>query len=191
MTSQTERVAVLVPVKAFDRAKVRLAPALAPRERARLARVMAEHVLVAAAPLPVAVVCDDDEVAAWARTRDARVVWAPGAGLNGAVETGVAVLGELGHERVIVAHGDLPFAGPLAWLSRSAGVTLVPDHRDDGTNVVCVPATSGFGFAYGPGSFARHSIEARRLELPLRVVREPGLGFDVDLPADLLHAPVG
>ena len=81
MTSQTDRVAVLVPVKAFDRAKVRLAPALAPRERERLARVMAEHVLAAAAPLPVAVVCDDADVAAWARAKDARVVWSPGAGL--------------------------------------------------------------------------------------------------------------
>ena len=186
MTSQTERVAVLVPVKAFDRAKVRLAPALAPRERARLARVMAEHVLAAAAPLPVAVVCDDDEVAAWARTRDARVVWAPGAGLNGAVETGVAVLGELGHERVIVAHGDLPFAGPLAWLSRSAGVTLVPDHRDDGTNVACVPTGAGFRFSYGPGSLARHEAEARRLSLVVRIVRDPLLARDVDEPADLL-----
>src|SRR5207244_11280183 len=103
MTSQTDRVAVLVPVKAFDQAKVRLAPALGPRERARLARVMAEHVLAAAAPLPVAVVCDHDEVAAWARAMHAHVVCAPGAGLNAAVETGVAARGELGHERGIRA----------------------------------------------------------------------------------------
>ena len=185
MTSQTDRVAVLVPVKAFDRAKVRLAPALEPRERAHLARVMAEHVLAAAAPLPVAVVCDDDDVADWARARGARVVLAPGAGLNGAVETGVAVLGELGHERVIVAHGDLPLAGPLAWLSRSVGVTLVPDHRDDGTNVACIPTHADFRFSYGPGSLARHEAEGRRLGLPVRIVRDPLLARDVDEPADL------
>ena len=185
MTSQTDRVAVLVPVKAFDRAKVRLAPALEPRERAHLARVMAEHVLAAAAPLPIAVVCDDDEVADWARARGARVVLAPGAGLNGAVETGVAVLGELGHGRVIVAHGDLPLAGPLAWLSRSVGVTRVPDHRDDGTNVACIPTHAGFRFSYGQGSLARHEAEGRRLGLPVRIVRDPLLARDVDEPADL------
>ena len=64
-------------------------------------------------------------------------------------------------------------------------MTLVPDRREDGTNVACVPARTGFRFAYGPGSFARHQAEAARLRLPLRVVREPRLAWDVDVPADL------
>ena len=74
----------------------------------------------------------------------------------------------------------------MAWVARFAGVTLVPDRRDDGTNVICVPADAGFAFAYGPGSFHRHGAEAIRRGLPLRVVREPLLGHDVDVPADLL-----
>lgn len=182
-------VAVLVPVKAFGDAKQRLAPALDPPARAHLARAMAEHVLAAAAPLPVAVVCDDPSVATWAATHGARIVWTPGLGLNGAVAAGVAALAADGADRVIVAHADLPLAGPLAWLAGFPGVTLVPDHRDDGTNVACVPAASGFRFAYGPGSFRRHGAEARRLGLPLRVVRDRLLGHDVDLPADLAALP--
>ena len=59
-------VAVLVPVKAFAQAKIRLAPALDAAQRSQLARAMAERVLAAAHPLPVAVVCDDVEVARWA-----------------------------------------------------------------------------------------------------------------------------
>ena len=43
-------------------------------------------------------------------------------------------------------------------------------------------AAAGFQFSYGPGSFRRHGAEARRLGLSLRVVREPTLGWDVDLP---------
>jgi 2-phospho-L-lactate guanylyltransferase len=179
------RVAVLVPVKAFADAKRRLAPALAAPERARLAREMAEHVLAVASPLPTAVVCDDAAVADWARALRVRVVSAPGHGLNRAVEAGVAELGALGVERVIVAHGDLPFAGPLAWVAGFDGVTLVPDHRDDGTNVACVPTRATFRFAYGPGSFRRHGREALSRALPLRVVRDPLLGRDVDLPVDL------
>nr|MDP9021066.1 2-phospho-L-lactate guanylyltransferase [Actinomycetota bacterium] len=70
--------AVLVPVKAFARAKLRLAPALDGPARESLARAMAARVVAAAAPLPVTVVCDDDDVAAWARTNGASVVWAPG-----------------------------------------------------------------------------------------------------------------
>jgi 2-phospho-L-lactate guanylyltransferase len=181
-------IAVLVPIKAFTQAKERLAPALPPAERAALARAMAEHVLDVCAPLPTAVVCDDVDVAAWAREHGARVIWEPGRGLNRAVQEGVARLGDAGARRVIVAHGDLPLAGAVDWVAAFAGVTLVPDRRDDGTNVACVPTDAGFHFAYGPGSFHRHSIEAHRRGLALRVVREPRLGYDVDWPADLLPA---
>lgn len=181
------RAAVVVPVKDFGMAKVRLAPALNPAERAALARMMAGHVLASAAPLPVWVACDSHEVAAWAEAAGAGVLWGPGLGLNGAVGEGVATLAAEGFDRVIVAHADLPLAGELSWAARLDGVTIVPDRHDDGTNVLCVPAAASFTFAYGPGSYRRHAAEARRLGLAVRVVREPALGWDVDLPADLEH----
>lgn len=175
-------------MKAFGLAKVRLAPALRAPERAALARAMAASVLRAAAPLPAAVVCDDADVAAWAADHGAQVVWAPGRGLDGAVAEGVAALVRQGAARVIVAHADLPLAARLAWVARFAGVTLVPDRRDDGTNVICVPGAVPFPFSYGPGSFSRHAAAAFALDIPLRVVREPRLGRDVDVPADLAVA---
>lgn len=179
---------VLVPVKAFADAKARLAPALDPAARSALARRMAERVLAAAAPLPVAVVCDDAEVAAWARAHGAAVVDEPGRGLNGAVAAGVAFLEAAGAAEVVVAHADLPAARDLAAVAGFAGITLVPDRRHDGTNVVCVPAGSGFRFAYGAGSFRRHRAEAARSGLAWRVVDVPALAWDVDLPADLAGA---
>jgi 2-phospho-L-lactate guanylyltransferase len=146
---------------------------------------MATRVLEAAAPLPVAVVCDDAEVGRWAAEHGAMALPEPGRGLNGAVEAGVGRLAGLGASEVMVAHADLPMAHGLARLAGFDGVTLVPDRRDDGTNVVCVPAGAGFRFAYGPGSFARHRAEAERLGLAVRVVREPDLAWDVDVPADI------
>ena len=178
-----------MPVKAFAVAKARLAAVLDDGERADLARHMAERVLAAAAPLPAAVVCDDPAVAGWAAAAGARVLWTPGLGLDGAVAAGVAMLAAEGVDRVIVAHADLPQAESLAWLARGPGLTLVPDHRDDGTNVACVPAGAGFRFAYGAGSFLRHAAEGRRLGLAVRVVRDVRLGRDVDLPADLAFLP--
>jgi 2-phospho-L-lactate guanylyltransferase len=178
-------VAVLVPVKPFSQAKLRLAPALDASQRSRLARTMASHVLRCAGALPVAVVCDDTEVASWARREGALVVWEPERGLNRAVEAGVERLASEGVRRVIVAHADLARARDLGWVADFAGVTLVPDRNGNGTNVICVPAGSGLTFSYGPGSFSRHVTETRRLRLPLRVVHEPLLAHDVDLPADL------
>lgn len=178
-------VAVLVPVKSFGDAKVRLAPALDAQERAALARSMGECVLAAARPFPVAVVCDDAEVAAWARERGAVVISEPGRGLNGAVEAGVAHLAGCGVIEVIVAHADLPLAESFVAIAGWTGVTLVPDRHEDGTNVIALPASCGFRFAYGPGSFGRHAAEAQRLGLDVRVVNDPTLAWDVDVPADL------
>lgn len=177
--------AVLVPVKAFHLAKLRLAPALSPEGRQELARAMATQVVRSAGELPVAVVCDDDVVAAWATSLGARVIWAPGRGLNGAVQEGVRQLVELGVSHVVVAAGDLPLATDLEWVAGFAGVTLVPDRHEDGTNVVGLPAGTPFTFSYGPGSFSRHLEEAHRAGCPVRVVRSSPLAWDVDVPEDL------
>jgi 2-phospho-L-lactate/phosphoenolpyruvate guanylyltransferase len=182
------REAVLVPVKAFSQAKLRLASALSANHRASLARAMATRVVESAGELPVSVVCDDRDVANWARQLGALVIWEPGRGLNGAVQEGVSRLGSLGVELVVVAAGDLPLATDLAWVTRFPGITIVPDRRRDGTNVLSVPASSGFAFSYGPGSFARHVQEARRTGLPTRIVHSSTLAWDVDVPEDLVGA---
>jgi 2-phospho-L-lactate guanylyltransferase len=176
------RAAVVVPVKAFSRAKARLAPALDEAARSELARRMADRVLDAAGNLPVIVACDDDDVATWARERGAEVAWVPGTDLNGAV---TAAVDALDADTVVVAHADLPRADDLTAVVVEHGVALVPDRRHDGTNVLCVPVGAGFEFKYGPGSFARHVAEASRIGLPHVVLELPDLMWDVDEPADL------
>ncbi len=182
MTGST---AVLIPLKAFAGAKERLAGVLNPLERAELARRMAEGVVAAAAPLPVTVVCDDDEVDAWARRLGADVVRVDRPGLTNAVEAGVAVLAGNGVTEALVVHGDLPLAADLAGFTGFDGVTLVPDRHFDGTPVAVVPTDAGFRFAYGPGSYAAHVAEAERLGLPWRSIPDSDLGWDVDEPEDL------
>ncbi len=178
--------AVLVPVKAFDQAKRRLHLALSEPERAALSRAMADRVLTAARPLPVAVVCDDNEVAEWARARGALVIWEPGRGLNGAVEAGVDHLASMGVAQVTVAHADLPRARDITEVGEAEGITLVPDRYGNGTNVMALPTDVGFQFSYGPGSFARHRTEALRLGVTVRILDRPDLAWDVDEPGDVV-----
>lgn len=187
--------ALLVPVKSFRTAKLRLSPVLSGSERAGLARRLASGVLAAAGALPRNVVCDDTEVAEWAAAAGARVIWTPGLGLSGAVQAGVAVLASEGVEVVVVAHADLACPAGLDSIGSEGCVSLVPDLRHDGTNVAAMPAGAGFSFSYGPGSFERHRAEAARLGLSCLIVRDRRLAADVDLPEDLqlLHdfaAPV-
>lgn len=183
--------AVLVPIKAFSEAKQRLSSVLNPNERIELARFMAELVIQAAGDLPVAVVCDDLEVAAWSEAHGAAVLWEPGKGLNGAVDSGVGKLISEGANSVIVAHSDIPLVQNLAGLVGDFdGVTLVPDRYKDGTNVICVSdiavtSTPGFKFSYGPGSFYRHFRYARSIGLEIRVVEDELAACDIDLPEDI------
>ncbi len=190
VASASVRSAVLVPIKAFAAAKARLAPVLDPSARLALVQKMAVTVLEAAAPLAVAVVCDDEEVAEFAHARGADVVWTPGLGLDSAVAAGVLHLAAGGFDEAIVSHADLPLAtGFVALTGRGGTVTLVPDRREDGTNVAVVPTAAGFRFAYGAGSFARHAAEAERLGLAVHVERDERLAWDVDVPADLDGLP--
>src|ERR1700687_1196458 len=116
-------VGVLVPVKAFADAKQRLGEVLPAADRERLARAIATRVVAAAAPLSVWVVTDDDDVAVWAVEQGATPLRQERAGLNAAVTDAVAFLAAAGVDRVIVAHGDLPFATGLATPADGGGGT--------------------------------------------------------------------
>lgn len=180
--------AVLVPIKAFRDAKGRLADAYLPDQRARMARAMAARVLSAAEPMPVFVACDDDTVADWSAARGAEVLWTPGLGLNGAIEHGVELIAGKGFDHVIVSHGDLPLATHFGHLCEPGTVTLVPDHRFDGTNVQGRP-TGRFTARYGAGSFRAHLRDALAGPHRVRVVVDRHLAIDVDTVDDLLRDP--
>jgi 2-phospho-L-lactate guanylyltransferase len=197
---------VLIPVKDFELAKGRLAPQLPAGERAELARSMAARVVRAAGRMPALVVCDDDEVADWARSVGAHPLRIEVRGLNGALTAAVERLSALGPgespicldpsgsgaepngrspQHVVIAHGDLPRAETLEGLAEAGTVTIVPDRHLDGTNVMALPLGAGFEFHYGPGSFRAHCDEALRCGLDLRVRRVAALEFDIDTPDDL------
>ncbi|HWS46437.1 MAG TPA: 2-phospho-L-lactate guanylyltransferase [Acidimicrobiia bacterium] len=188
MTSRPDAATgIVVPVRSFTLAKARLAPALDRPARAALARTMAERVVSAAGDHPVAVVSSAPEVCEWATARGLDVLADPGS-LDDAAHAGRAWAAARGLVRYAVAHADLPRATSfdLVLSDGDAPVAvIVPDHRDDGTPVLSLPTDAAFAFAYGPGSAARHADVARRLGLDIRIVRDPSLAFDVDVPDDL------
>ena len=177
--------ALLVPLKSFAQAKARLASSLDEQARVILIKRFATRVLLAAGALPAFIVCDDGGVADWSIRHGALALYVPGLGLNGAVTAGVELLGTLGFDLVVVAHADLPFVEGLDRFGSDGEVTIAPDRRDDGTNVIAMPIGAPFHFSYGPGSFSRHVREAERLGLPYRIVRDRRFATDVDVPDDL------
>jgi 2-phospho-L-lactate/phosphoenolpyruvate guanylyltransferase len=184
---EPREVGVVLPLRSFSHGKARLEARLGRARRETLVREMADKVVLAARPMPVVVVTSASEVVAWAAAHDVQCIDDPGS-LDAAASAGRDHLRAQGCTRVVVAHGDLPFARSLAGVAGDGDgpvVAIVPSHRDDGTPVIAVPAAAPFEFSYGRGSFTRHTVHARALGLEVRVVRDPDLEFDVDEPDDL------
>jgi 2-phospho-L-lactate/phosphoenolpyruvate guanylyltransferase len=184
---------VVLPLRSVSHGKARLAAQLGATRREQLVRDMADRVVTAAASLDVVVVSSAPEVIAWANARGLRCIDDPGS-LDGAATAGRDHLRDRGFARIVVAHADLPFAETFDHVAGDGAVrvaVIVPCHRDDGTPVLAIPADVPFEFAYGPGSFARHCAHAAALGLEVRVVRDPALSFDVDVPDDLARMELG
>ncbi len=182
---------VLVPVKSFDLAKGRLSGRLDAADRARLARRMATGVVMAARPLPTYVVCDSDLVADWAVEVGIGALEVTATGLNPAVTEAAIMAASMGHDRAIICHADIPMASDLTWLDEAPynqGVVVVTDHHGTGTNVLALPLDLDppFVFGYGADSAQRHRAEAERLGLPIRMLVDDNLSWDLDTPDDLV-----
>ena len=182
---------MLVPVKSFRAAKLRLATVLDDDAREALARELASRVIAAAAPLPVLVVCDDEEVATWAVEHGARVAWTPGLGLSAAVMAGVAQLAAEGVELAVVATPIFPL--PRDWrhsASLAGHARARPASRRDqrGRRALRAPGSVSL-----TGRAASNAIaaEAARLGLPCQIVYDRRLAIDIDLPEDLALAQRG
>lgn len=181
----------IVPVKARAAGKQRLAHALSEELRARLTRVMLEHVL---ATLTACAEVSGVSVMTPDRDRlppDVGVIPdASGGGLNESLHAALALLQRRGVTRVAILLADLPRltvedVSALVRAAEDTGIALAPDHTGTGTNAACVPVPTPLRFQFGPDSFARHRAEAARLGLRAASVTREGLAFDLDEPADL------
>ena len=181
---------VVIPVKAFDKAKERLASALSHAERSALAQRTATHVVEVAKALPqfadVVVVCDDDATAQWARHLGVTALVSPQPGLNAAVTYAVAHV-RTTHEWLAICHADIADPRGLAALSAPLPGTLIlaTDRHGLGTNVLALHCADDFTFHYGPTSYADHTAEATRRGLAVTTLRDAGLALDLDTPDDV------
>lgn len=188
--------AVLVPIRSFANAKSRLSPVLNADQRQRLAQRCAERVLQCCGFERTLVICDDREVADWARALGVRVLTVTAVGLNASLQEAVPmVLADRQPTDVVIVHGDLAFPGALSSIDDLApigddgshGVFIIPDRHGDGTNVLGVGTAllDRWRFAYGPHSFQAHCDQAQALTASVAIIHHADLGFDIDTPEDL------
>jgi len=180
----------LIAVKERSRCKTRLSEALAPPARIQLVRSMLAAVLSAASSAQslrqiIVVSPERDTIPA-----EIPVLADTGECLNGALTQAHRVLREFGCREVVILPADLPNITAaeidgLVRAGRSGGFAMASDAAGVGTNALCLVSPHPFRFQFGLGSRRLHLQEAQRTDLTPRVIRVPGLEFDVDSPADL------
>ncbi|WP_158924592.1 2-phospho-L-lactate guanylyltransferase [Acidisphaera sp. S103] len=185
-----------VPVKGFTGAKSRTGSILTPEQREVLAATMLEDVLSAlagASRLAGILVNTIDPVAgALAERYGARVV-TEGAldGHTGAVNGMARVLAAERKGALLTVPGDIPLVtsaeidAVVSSCLAAPSFTIVPAHDELGSNaVLCAPPFS-VPLRFGDDSYFPHLMAARAQGIEPTVVRLPGIGLDIDHPADL------
>lgn len=184
----------IVPIKALQSAKERLADVLTPEERRALMLAMARDVLTALVRCPalagVLIVSRTPEADALAQAFGTeRFTESPDADLSAALTQAARHLsGHLDADGVMIVPADVPLIDPDeigVILAGHETVTLMPDTEHLGTNgLICTPPTI-IAFDFNGRSFGPHLDAATAAGAEPRVVPSPRFALDVDVPDDL------
>ena len=187
----------IVPVKEIEGAKQRLAASLSPDERRGLATVMLEDVFDALSRVEtlagLLVVTLDPFATSLANRYGARVM-TEGArdGHTGAVTAAAALLVRERQAGMMTMPGDIPrsssqeISATLAAHGTGRGFTIVPAHDELGSNMIVCSPPDAVPLRFGENSFYPHLDAARRHGIEPRIIKQPGIGMDIDHPADLV-----
>ncbi len=185
----------VVPMKALDQAKRRLAPILSADERAELARLMLDDVLETLAGCPrlagTIVITRDPAAATLARRRGATLIDDPGPDLNGAVSAASKFLSTHQDAGMIVVPSDLPLLRPsvindaIDCLARPPAVALVEAVRDGGTNLLACRPADVIPPSFGADSFRLHAHASRMRAIMPTIIDSEDAALDIDICEDL------
>jgi 2-phospho-L-lactate guanylyltransferase len=187
----------VVPVKELAGAKQRLSSCLSPDERRALATIMLEDVLDALSAVQqlagILVVTIDPVATSLAGRCGARVATeAAREGHTGAVTAAARLLVREGQASMMTMPADIPrlsaaeITATLAAHRAAPAFTIVPAHDDLGSNTILCSPPDVVPLRFGDNSFHPHLDAARGRGIDPLIVRQPGIGMDIDHPVDLV-----
>lgn len=185
----------IVLLKDFAGAKTRLAAALEPAERERLARRNAELALGAARACgPVLAVAGGPAAAEFCfRMGIQALLEASPGGQSAAARLGLAALAEAGAEAALLLSSDLPLVtegAVAAMLEHGArlpvpAVLAAPATGRGGTNALYLRPLDACGLHFGDDSLRKFEADARARGAHFELHESDELALDLDEPSDL------
>jgi len=184
---------ILIPCKALDKGKSRLAGCLDAAARHALCKELLARTLHQAARVSdvarIRVVTADEDALDIAARRGIAGLPDRGGGLNAALDSARTLLlaDDACRNGILILPIDLPLvtADVIERATAIAGdVVIGPDEHGSGTNLLLLRGTAMriLPFAFGPGSYPAHKAAARARGLTTAIVEDPRIAFDVDGP---------
>jgi 2-phospho-L-lactate guanylyltransferase len=112
-------------------------------------------------------------------------------GHTGAVVAGARVLMAEGVGTVLTVPGDIPritadeVSQLIAAHGQAPSFTIAPAHDELGSNAILLSPPDSVTLRFGEDSYFPHLAAARAAGIEPTVVKLPGIGMDIDHPADL------
>jgi 2-phospho-L-lactate guanylyltransferase len=189
------RTVAILPVKAFDSSKQRLAPAIDFGHRRALVEAMFSDTLIALrrteAIEHIFIVTSERIATRIAEGDGVTVIDDTASSHSQAVTLGITRAIEVGAARALLVPGDCPLLDSKeleALLARPTplrSAVIVPDRHGEGTNALLLTPPGSLTPAFGQGSRRRHTDLAVSQGTTPEVVTVPTLALDVDTPEDL------
>lgn len=186
----------IVPVKPLRRGKSRLSGVLSLEARTALNHYLLSNTLEILASIPEIeyslVVSRDPEALTIAREYGARTVQEQGSPqLNVALARATMVALSHSVQGVLIVPADLPLltAEDIRAVVKRAGdppvVVITPDRHRQGTNALLISPPGLIRYEYGPDSFQKHCLQAKKAGARLEICERGSVALDIDFPEDL------
>ncbi|MFZ3070768.1 MAG: 2-phospho-L-lactate guanylyltransferase [Anaerolineaceae bacterium] len=187
---------VIVPVKPLDQGKSRLRALFSADELLQFNISLFQSTYFKLKDSPeidrILVVSRDQQVLEWVTSWGGVSLPEKGpAGLNAAIAQGFAFILAEEPGPVLILPTDLPLMMAedlrliFSFAPQDPGALIVPDHRQAGTNALCLSRPDLLPPSFGLNSFHAHCALAEAMHLSLVVYLNRHIQHDIDTPEDL------
>jgi 2-phospho-L-lactate guanylyltransferase len=187
----------IIPIKPLRRGKSRLSCVLSEQERENLNHNLLIRSINCLKQIKeidqIVVISHDPAALSFSREFGVRTLQENrNTNINNALRKATQAAKAFKASRLLIVPADLPFMMPedlveLIYRSKSAPEMIIsPDRKMYGTNALFINPTGILDYDFGQWSFKKHIEQAERKKIRVEIYNNERLGFDLDLPEDLV-----
>ena len=187
----------IIPIKPLRRGKSRLSCVLSEQERENLNHNLLNRSIRCLKQVKeidqIVVISHDPGALSFSREFGVKTIQENrNTNINNALRKATQAAKAFSVSKILVIPADLPFMMPddvselLSKSKSSPEIIISPDRKMYGTNALFINPTGILDYDFGQWSFKKHIEQAERKKIRVEIFNNERLGFDLDLPEDLV-----